>query len=282
MKFLLCWLGHGYPCKVNPLKHPSELERTWITCKQVTLTLCWALNESPSQCLMLYFPLPAFSFWVTISPDVWKNKWQWDAWSLCDLANCEPASLLGKVLGKEIQDNGSRCCQYSALIFLSSAMGFCLPHHCVRPASSAHGALLRAAPVCSAPVSAHLYYSVWSEKALSLAIDAEHLKIIYTFQHFINLFMQGSGQISSFCRHKKIFFAWFNTTACIHLYWFHYCFPLLSEMLNCVFDLYYLTRSIYHYNASLHYKAFRHIYQYNKACTTWESSREIKQQQQII
>lgn len=135
---------------------------------------------------------------------------------------------------------------------------------------------------CSCSI-AHLYCSVRSEKAPSLALDAEHLKIIYTFQDFLSLFMQGSSQISSFCRHKKITFCLVQYNRLYSdSYWFHYCFPLLSKMLNCVFDLYYLTRSIYHYNASLHYKAFRHIYQYNKACTTWESSREIKQQKQII
>lgn len=67
---------------------------------------------------------------------------------------------------------------------------------------------------CSCSI-ALLYCSLRSEKAPSLALDAEHLKIIYTFQDFLSLFMQGSGQISSFCRHKKIRFAWFNTTVCI-------------------------------------------------------------------
>lgn len=45
-------------------------------------------------------------------------------------------------------------------------------------------------------------------KPRPLIINAEHLKgILYLIKHFISLFMQVSGQISSFCRQKKIFFA---------------------------------------------------------------------------
>lgn len=122
----------------NTLQSNSRLEWTRTICKQVVWVLLWAGNESPPQCLCVeasflclsnntwpYFHLPACSFWITFPPGIWKSKQQKQVWNLCGLAKCEPASLLGKVLGKDILDNRSRRCQYSVLIFLSSATCFC-------------------------------------------------------------------------------------------------------------------------------------------------------------
>lgn len=127
---------------------------------------------------------------------------------------CKPASLLGKVLGKDILDNGSRCCQYSVLLFLSSATCFCsFPAGSELRALPAVPRLLsqqpHAALICFTSALLHISITLDSlRKPCPLIRNAEHLKnILYLIKHFISLFMQVSGQISSFCRHKKIFFA---------------------------------------------------------------------------
>lgn len=141
MKFLLCWLGHGYPCKGNSLRTPFREIQGWKGQEQCASRLCgycsgWGMKiPLNASVLNLPFcasammhghisPLPACSFWITFPPGIWKSKQQQQG-DLCGLAKCEPASLLGKVLGKDILDNRSRCCQYSVLIFLLSATCFC-------------------------------------------------------------------------------------------------------------------------------------------------------------
>lgn len=66
-----------------------------------------------------------------------------------------------------------------------------------------------AAPICLTSASWHISITPRGRrKPCLLIINAEHLKgILYPIKRFISLFVQVAGQTSSFCRHKKIFFA---------------------------------------------------------------------------